>query len=273
MDYGDDYDFSDWFSDDYGSDYTPMEGNTTPDSGDYFDNAGGTYGNWSQGNYDYTYGNTSDYGNDYWNNLNNGINYSGSGNFYGNTPQFQAPINNPMATIDTANPFGSISTTLANIFNNPNAMKLGTMGLSALLEGYQNKKKAAAMKQAAKQIDPWASQRPFYQQQAQAAVTNPYDSPIVKAQIEQLQNAQNIKDAAAGRRSNSLTSSPAVMAEMARIAQAYQAQMANQGGASIQPSGLAQTLGAASTYDVNGYLSPLAALLGNYAQSNVNKAA
>ena len=34
MDYGDDYDFSDWFSDDYGSDYTPMEGNTTPDSGD-----------------------------------------------------------------------------------------------------------------------------------------------------------------------------------------------------------------------------------------------
>jgi hypothetical protein len=152
-------------------------------------------------------------------------------------------------------------------------MKMGAMGLSALLEGYQNKKKAAAMQQAAKQIDPWASQRPFYQQQAQQAVTDPYSSPIVKAQIEQLQQAQNIKDAAAGRRSNSLTSSPAVMAEMAKIAQAYQAQMANQGGATIQPSGLAQTLGAASTYDANGYLSPLAALLGNYAQSNVNKAA
>ena len=104
---------------------------------------------------------------------------TGSGNFYGTSPQFQA--------IDTANPFGSISTTLSSIFNNPNAMKLGTMGLSALLEGYQNKKKAEAMRQAAKQIDPWASQRPFYQQQAQQAVTNPYDSPIVKAQIEQLQ--------------------------------------------------------------------------------------
>ena len=256
MDYGDDYDFSDWFSDDYGSDYTPMEGNTTPDSGDYFDNAGGTYGDWSQGNYDYTYGNTSDYGNDYWNNLNNGINYSGSGNFYGNTPQFQA--------IDTANPSGSISTTLSNIFNNPNAMKMGAAGLSALLEGYQNKKKAEAMKQAVKQLDPWASQRPFYQQQAQAAVTNPYDSPIVKAQIEQLQNAQNIKDAAAGRRSNSLTSSPAVMAEMARIAQAYQAQMANQGGATIQPSGLAQTLDRASSYDTQGYLSPLSSILNTY---------
>ena len=256
MDYGDYYDFSDWFSDDYGSDYTPMEGNTTPDSWDYFDNAGGTYGDWSQGNYDYTYGNTSDYGNDYWNNLNNDINYSGSGNFYGTSPQFQA--------IDTANPFGSISTTLANIFNNPNAMKMGAAGLSALMEGYQNKKKAAAMQQAVKQIDPWASQRPFYQQQAQAAVTNPYDSPIVKAQIEQLQNAQNIKDAAAGRRSNSLTSSPAVMAEMARIAQAYQAQMANQGGATIQPSGLAQTLDRASSYDTNGYLAPLSSILNTY---------
>ena len=57
------------------------------------------------------------------------------------------------------------------------------------------------------------------------------------------------------------------MAEMARIAQAYQAQMANQGGASIQPSGLAQTLGAASTYDVNGYLSPLVTLLNSYTNS------
>ena len=270
-DYGSDYDFSNWFDDSYGEGYTPAEGSSVGSGVE----EGGTFGDWSQGNYDYTYGNTSDYGNDYWNNLNNGVSSYGNlntgvGSGF-NSANWGTP--NPMATIDTANPFGSISTTLSSIFNNPNAMKMGAAGLSALLEGYQNKKKADAMKQAAKQIDPWASQRPFYQQQAQAAVTNPYDSPIVKAQIEQLQNAQNIKDAAAGRRSNSLTSSPAVMAEMAKIAQAYQAQMANQGGASIQPSGLAQTLGAASTYDVNGYLSPLAALLGNYAQSNVNKAA
>lgn len=266
MDYGDNYDFSNWFGDDYGNDYIPSEGSSVGSGAE----EGGTFGDWSQGNYDYTYGNTSDYGNDYWNNLNYGNLNTGVGSGF-NSGNWGTP--NPMATIDTANPFGSISTTLSSIFNNPNAMKLGTMGLSALLEGYQNKKKAAAMQQAAKQIDPWASQRPFYQQQAQQAVTDPYSSPIVKAQIEQLQNAQNIKDAQAGRRSNSLTSSPAVMAEMARIAQAYQAQMANQGGATIQPSGLAQTLGAASTYDANGYLSPLASLLGNYAQSNVNKAA
>ena len=270
MDYGDDYDFSDWFSGDYGSDYTPMEGNTTPDSGDYFDNAGGTYGDWSQGNYDYTYGNTSDYGNDYYNNINYGNgagtptqDYSGSGNFYGNSPQFQ-----PM---ESSNPFGSISQTLAGLFNNPQALGLAGKGVAALFEGYQNKKKAEAMQKLAKNpaLDPFGSQRQFYQQQAQQAVTNPYDSPIVKAQIEQLQNAQNIKDAAAGRRSNMLTSSPAVMAEMAKIAQNYQQQMAQQGGANIAPSGgLAEILSKGTTYDTNGYISPLLTAAGYGVQDN-----
>ena len=249
----------DWMDD---SGYSSDGGIDFGDTSDYTNNLDVTTDDWSgawsgYGNNDYSSGDW-DYG--YTPNYNQGsggnIDYSGSGNFYGTSPQFQA--------IDTANPFGSISTTLANIFNNPNAMKMGAAGLSALLEGYQNKKKAAAMQQSVQQIDPWASQRPFYQQQAQAAVTNPYDSPIVKAQIEQLQNAQNIKDAQAGRRSNSLTSSPAVMAEMAKIAQAYQAQMANQGGATIQPSGLAQTLDRASSYDTQGYLSPLSSILNTY---------
>ena len=220
----------DWMADDG---YSSDGGLDFGDTSDYFDNLDITTDDYS--------GAWSGYGDN---------NYSSGDWDYGYTPQFQAPINNSMATIDSSNPFGSISTTLSSIFNNPNTMKMGAAGLSALVEGYQNKKKASAMRQVAKQIDPWASQRPFYQQQAQAAVTNPYNSPIVKAQIEQLQQAQNIKDAAAGRRSNSLTSSPAVMAEMAKIAQAYQAQMANQGGATIKPDGLAQTLGAASTYDI-----------------------
>lgn len=254
MDYGLDYDFSDWFSDDYGSDYTPMEGNTTPDSGDYFDNAGGTYGNWSGGNYDYTYGNTSDYGNDYYNNINYGAN--GSGGVDLSNPSYNY---NGAGLTQTSNPWGSISQTLSGLFNNPQAQLAGK-GVAALFEGYQNKKKADAMKKLATNpaLDPFGSQRPFYQQQAQQAVTNPYDSPIVKAQIEQLQNAQNIKDAAAGRRSNMLTSSPAVMAEMAKIAQNYQQQMAVQGGANIAPSGgLAEILSKGTTYDTNGYISPL----------------
>ena len=265
MDYGDYYDFSDWFSDDYGSDYTPMEGNTTPDSWDYFDNAGGTYGDWSGGNYDYTYGNTSDYGNDYYNNINYGN--GGSSGFDLSNPSYNY---DGAGLVQTSNPFGSISQTLSELFNNPVAGKAGK-GVAALFEGYQNKKKAEAMQKLAKNpaLDPFGSQRQFYQQQAQQAVTNPYDSPIVKAQIEQLQNAQNIKDAAAGRRSNMLTSSPAVMAEMAKIAQNYQQQMAVQGGANIAPSGgLADILSKSTTYDANGYISPLLTAAGYGVQDN-----
>ena len=269
MDYGDNYDFSDWFGNDYGSDYTPMEGSSVGSGAD----EGGTFGDWSGGNYDYTYGNTSDYGNDFYNNINYGSgvgnqDFSGSGNFYGETPQFQS--------IDTANPLGSIQQTLSGIFNNPNAMGMAGKGIAALFEGYQNKKKAEAMQSLAKNsaLDPFGSQRGFYQQQAKQAVIEPYSSPIVKAQIAQLQNAQNIKDAAAGRRSNTLTSSPAVMAQMAQIAQAYQQQMAQQGGSNIAPNGgLAEILSKGTSYDTNGYISPLLTAAGFGTQAQKNAAA
>ena len=60
-------------------------------------------------------------------------------------------------------------------------------------------------------LDPFGSQRPFYQQELQRAVTNPYDSPIVRAQVDNLQRMQSIKDAAAGRRSNSLSTAPGIV--------------------------------------------------------------
>lgn len=165
---------------------------------------------------------------------------------------------------------GSIKQVLNDLFTKgTTANQVGT-GVSALLSGYQNMQRQSAANQMAKQVDPWASQRPFYQQQAQAAVTNPYDSPIVKAQIEQLQQAQNIKDAAAGRRSNNLTSSPAVMAEAAKIAQSYQQQMANQGGANISPSNLASILQKGSDAGVDGYISPLASAFGFTSGTNSN---
>lgn len=166
---------------------------------------------------------------------------------------------------------GGIQNTLSSLFqgglNNPLIGK----GLSALMEGYQNKQKQAAMNKIAAGADPWGSQRPFYQQQARQAVTDPYSSPIVKAQIEQLQRAQSIKDAAAGRRSNMLTSSPAVMAQMAQIAQQYQNQMAQQGGAGIAPSaaGIAAATSGA-TAGINGYISPLLTALGWNNQNNQN---
>lgn len=166
---------------------------------------------------------------------------------------------------------GSIENTLSSIFSGGMDNPLIGKGLSALMEGYQNKQKQAAMKKIAAGSDPWGSQRPFYQQQAKQAVIDPYSSPIVKAQIEQLQREQSIKDAAAGRRSNTLTSSPAVMAEMAQIALAYQQQMAQQGGYNIAPSAAgmqAATSGAQA--DINGYISPLLTALGWNNQSNTN---
>ena len=207
----------DWMDD---SGYSSDGGMDFGDTSDFTNNLDVTtddwFGAWSgYGNNDYSSGDW-DYGNDYYNNINYGAN--GSSGVDLSNPSYNY---NGAGLIQTSNPFGSISQTLAGLFNNPQALGMAGKGVAALFEGYQNKKKAAAMKQLAKNpaLDPFGSQRQFYQQQAQQAVTNPYDSPIVKAQIAQLQNAQNIKDAAAGRRSNMLTSSPAVMAEMAKIAQ------------------------------------------------------
>ena len=172
----------------------------------------------------------------------------------------------------TTNPLPSItmkdiSGTLSGMFSNPsmasNALKLAAV----LAEGSQNKKKQQAMNALAKNpaLDPFGSQRPFYQQQAQQAVTNPYDSPIVKAQIAQLQAAQDRKDAAAGRRSNSLMSAPAVQAEMAKIAMQYQDQMARQGGSQFGPSGmLGQALMSGANAGVNGYVSPAISGMSSY---------
>lgn len=166
---------------------------------------------------------------------------------------------------------GSIKGVLNDLFTKGTTSNMvGQVG-SALLSGYQNKKLSENMQQAASKLDPWASQRGFYQQQAKQAVTDPYSSPIVKAQIEQMQRAQDIKDAAAGRRSNQLTSSPALMAAMAQVALNYQNQMAQQGGAGINPSASATALSSAANADASGYISPMAQLFGYQTGSNTNQ--
>jgi len=96
----------------------------------------------------------------------------------------------------------------------------------------------------------------------------------VAAQIAQLQKAQNIKDAAAGRRSNSLMGSTAVMSEAAKIAQNYQAQMAQQGGSQVTPNSNAQAnlLSQAAQSSTQGYLSPIMNALGYNSQTSNNDA-
>lgn len=163
--------------------------------------------------------------------------------------------------------------TLAKLFNNKGAIS----GLGAIVEGMQNKKKAKALQDLATRyqgaMDPFGGQRAFYQQQLQQAVQDPYSAPIVKSQVDQLQRAQAIKDAAAGRRSNSATSNPALLAAQAAVAQKYMDSLQTPAGANISPSGLSSILGTraqASNYDVNGMLSPILSALAKNAGTDKN---
>ena len=183
-------------------------------------------------------------------------------------------FSNPLIDIQNSLPtMGGIQNTLSSLFNN----KGFVTGLGALAEGYQNKKKAAALQQLVSQmrqpLDPFGSQRQFYQQQLQQAVQNPYSAPIVSAQVEQLKRAQDIKNAAAGRRSNSATTDPALMAAMAGVAQNYMNSLQTPAGANIGPQGLSSLVSAQQqgiNNDVNGYLSPALSALGRNAGVDQN---
>ena len=166
---------------------------------------------------------------------------------------------------------GSITSALQKLFTNPNLLG---KGISALYEGYQNKKNAKTLNNAANSttIDPFGSQRAQYQQELQNTVQNPYSSAIVKSQVDNLQRQQAIKDAAAGRRSNTLSTAPSMLASQAQIAQNYINQLGTLAGANIAPnsSAYANLINQASKSDTNGYISPLLSLLGNTQQSGSN---
>ena len=166
---------------------------------------------------------------------------------------------------------GSITSALQKLFTNPNLLG---KGISALYEGSQNKKNAKTLNNAANSttIDPFGSQRAQYQQELQNTVQNPYSSAIVKSQVDNLQRQQAIKDAAAGRRSNTLSTAPSMLAAQAQIAQNYINQLGTLAGANIAPnsSAYAKLINQASKSDTNGYISPLLSLLGNTQQSGSN---
>ena len=147
--------------------------------------------------------------------------------------------------------------------------------ISALLTGKQNTKNAQQSKNIINQqqaaADPFASQRPFYQQQLQQAITNPYSVPIVADQVNALKRAQDIKNAAAGRRSNSATTDPELLKAMAEVAQKYQSSLQQPAGAMIKPNmeGYKELL-AANKLGNQGYSSPLMSALGFTGQQNNN---
>lgn len=169
---------------------------------------------------------------------------------------------------------GSIQDTLQKIFTNPNVLG---KGIAALMTGQQNKKMASSLNNIASspRLDPFGSQRPVYQQELQNAIKDPNSIPLIKQQTEAIARAQAIKDAAAGRRSNNATSSPAMLAAQAEAAQKYINSMMTPAGANINPNtgAMAGAMTSAAGYDANGYTSPLAYMLGNQQQAGSNSAA
>lgn len=152
----------------------------------------------------------------------------------------------------------------------------GSKLLAGLMEGKQNKKYASNLGNLSNKIqgasDPFGSQRPFYQQQAMQAVQDPYASPLVRMQTDELLRQANIGGAAHGRsRIQNLT--PALLAEQAKIAMQYQNQMAQQGGAGMKPDtgSMAAALMGGAKADASGYGSPLASAFGNMLQTNQNQ--
>ena len=149
--------------------------------------------------------------------------------------------------------------------------------ISALLTGRQNMQNAQQSRNIINQqqasTDPFASQRPFYQQQLQQSMTNPYSSPIVADQVNALKRAQDIKNAAAGRRSNSATTDPELLKAMAQVAQTHQNSLYQPAGANFKPDmqGYKELL-AANQQQTNGYISPLLSALGFTQQQNSNSA-
>ena len=83
---------------------------------------------------------------------------------------------------------------------------------------------------------------------------------------------QAMKDAAAGRRSNSALSNPATLAAASEVAQKYMQGLMQPAGANINPNPSAWSSLAAQgvNNDVNGYMSPLASALGYNQQTNSN---
>lgn len=171
---------------------------------------------------------------------------------------------------------GSIAPALQNLFSGQQG-KGALSGLGALIEGMQNKKKASSIQNIVNQqqarTDPFGAQRPFYQQQLQSTVQNPYTQPMVRDQVAQIQRAQAIKDAAAGRRSNSATSSPAMLAAQAAVAQQYMNSLMTPAGANIAPNGGGlEALLQGNAANVHGYASPIMSALGYNQQTNSNQA-
>ena len=203
---------------------------------------------------------------------------------YANYQGMSLPQGNTSPTISWGDTLTKMLGGLSGLFGqNKNQQRGGQLSsglgsiISALLTGKQNTQNAQQSKNIINQqqasTDPFASQRPFYQQQLQQSVTNPYSAPIVADQVNALKRAQDIKNAAAGRRSNSASTDPELLKAMAEVAQKYQSSLQQPAGVNFRPdmTGYKELLGA-NQQQTNGYISPLLSALGFTQQQGNNSA-
>lgn len=147
---------------------------------------------------------------------------------------------------------------LSRLFQNPGGLlKLG----GALLSGHQNKKKASAYGQIARdpRLDPFGSQRGQYQQMASQFANTPTNNPVYQnIQAETMRKLQ-MQAAATGRRTNPTD-------VMARLQSAMMPQYndtlrnyANLGGSQFGPQGstIADMLSKSANAKTEGYASPV----------------
>jgi len=189
---------------------------------------------------------------------------------YADLQGYQSPTQQNLSSA-----MGGTQNFLSQLFGGGQGSKGALTGLGALIEGMQNKKKASSVQNIVNQqqarMDPFGSQRPQYQQELSRTMQDPYSAPIVRNQVQQMQQAQAIKDAAAGRRSNQATSNPALLAAQAQVAQKYMDSLYTPAGANISPnaSGLNELM-QGNNAAINGYASPIMSALGYNSSSGTN---
>lgn len=208
------------------------------------------------------------------------MNWNDPWNTYGNDnmtmsnptdPYANLPVETSYGDMAYGNPTsGSITNTLSNIFNtigtNKNAQNLLGKGVAALLAGKQNTAAAKSYQNLANSatVDPFGAQRAQYQAQLSQGYANPNSITAVKQNMDALARAQAIKDAAAGRRSNTATSSPGLLLAQQQAQQNYLKNLASLAGANISPNtgAAANAMSQAIQSGTSGYTSPLMYLLG-----------
>jgi hypothetical protein len=173
------------------------------------------------------------------------------------TPDFEW---NPNARANMSG--GGTQQFLKNLFSGPGATKI----LAALAEGNQNKRAAQQQRNSISQLqpmmDPFGQQRAQYQQLLSQTYTDPnvvLNRPEIAAQLGQMRQSMDAKDAAAGRRSQYGSREVQLSQQAAGLVDKYRAQLAQLAGAQFGPNGgaAAQMTNLANLYDANGYTSPL----------------